>query len=117
MTQSEAWTIVRICAGIVLLLAPFAGIHRAVRRLRSRTESTVAPILATCVVATYAVIGLLGTVRQEFALGGVLLALFWLVAALASNGLVRRGKAKLQAAEQAVTEQVAQEPPVQGQST
>ncbi len=94
MSEENYQLLVTVCLAVVLLLSPFAGIHRAVRRLRAKAESSTAPVFAGVVVAADAIAGLAGLFEQPVALLAVLLAVIWLVAALASNGLVRRAKAK-----------------------
>lgn len=94
MSNSEYDVIISICATMVLLLAPFAGITRAVRRFRTKVESSVAPVVAAVVVAVDAIAGLTEFFSQQMALLTVLLSVIWLASALAANGLVRRAKAK-----------------------
>lgn len=94
MTQADYQLIIATCTAVVLLLSPFAGMHRAVRRLRAKTESSTAPIFASVVVVADAIAGLADLLHQRVALLAVILAAIWLAAAIASNGLVRRAKAK-----------------------
>lgn len=98
MNEQDYRLLVEVCTALVLLLAPFAGIHRAIRRLRAKAESSSAPIVAAVVVAADAIAGLAGLFSQPVALLAVLLAVIWLAAALAGNGLVRRARAKAEKA-------------------
>jgi hypothetical protein len=95
MTEQDYQQLINICFTIVLLLAPFAGLVRAVRRLRTKVESSTAPFFAGAVLAADAIAGIVGYFKELVALVAVLLAVIWLAAALSSNGLVRRSKAKL----------------------
>ena len=107
MSNSEYDVIISICATMVLLLAPFAGITRAVRRFRTKVESSTAPVVAAVVVAVDAIAGLTEFFSQQMALLTVLLSVIWLASALAANGLVRRAKAKAEKAAAAATEPAA----------
>jgi hypothetical protein len=98
VSSSEYDVVITICATMVLLLAPFAGITRAVRRLRLKVESSTAPVVAAVVLAVDAIAGLTEFFSQQMALLTVLLSVIWLASALASNGLVRRAKAKAEKA-------------------
>jgi len=94
VTQADYQTVIAVCISVILLLSPFAGIHRALRRLRAKSESAVAPVLAACIVVADAIAGLAELLHQRVALLAVILAAVWLAAALAANGLVRRAKSK-----------------------
>ncbi len=94
MTEHDYRMVISVCMALVLLLAPFAGIHRAVRRLRAKAASSSAPIVAAAIAAADAVAGLAGLFSQPVALLAVLLPVIRLAAALASNALVRRGRVR-----------------------
>ena len=44
MNEQDYGLLIEVCTALVLLLAPFAGIHRAVRRVRAQVESCTPPI-------------------------------------------------------------------------
>lgn len=80
---------------IVLLLAPFVGIQRAVKRRRLKQRSMGAVVLAT-IAALASVVLALTQLTPLYAVGLVLANFFWLATALTTNreALRRRGVAE-----------------------
>lgn len=99
MTSADWQVVLRICIWGVLVLAPFAGLIRAARRLRQKRTSDTAPLAAAGIIAADAVAGLFAFFEAWIALVGVLLSVVWLVGALGVNLAVRQGQRRAVAGE------------------
>lgn len=81
----EALLLLVIVLALTFFVAPFAGIRRAIKRLKTNQRSTSAAVLASVGTAVVAVAGLSGRLNWFFCLLAGPLNVTWLWSAITAN--------------------------------